>query len=124
MTSRRNHISALAAAGAFAAGALVVSGIASADSPESGATPRTALVIDASLARDGRDLIDSRLEEVDAELRVPRNDSEARTNVRYFTSLGYRVVVAGPRAEAAAEATGTRGDRAADVESAVTATRR
>jgi hypothetical protein len=124
MTTRRTHISALAAAGALAAGALAAGGIASADSPGGPALPRTALVIDASLARDGRDLIDSRLETIDAELRVPRSDREARTNVRYFDALGYRVVVAGRRSEAAAGATGIAASRATDIVSAVAATRR
>jgi hypothetical protein len=46
---------------------------------------------------------------VDAEVRLPRTPAEARTNVRYFDELGYRVVVAGPRAEAAAAAIGVPG---------------
>ncbi len=67
---------------------------------------RTALVIDASRARDGRELVDPRLRDLDAEVRLPRTSEEARTNVRYFDSLGYRVVVAGPAAGAAATAAG------------------
>jgi hypothetical protein len=55
---------------------------------------RTALVIDASRARDGRELVDPRLRELDAEVRLPRTSDEARTNVRYFDSLGYHVVTA------------------------------
>jgi hypothetical protein len=67
---------------------------------------RTALVIDASLARDGRELVDSRLEGVDAEVRLPRDADEARTNVRYFDELDYRVYVAGSQATAAADQAG------------------
>ena len=69
-------------------------------------TAPTAFVIDASLARDGRDLVDSRLERVDAEVRLPRDAEEARTNVRYFDELGYTVVVAGDDATGAAEESG------------------
>jgi hypothetical protein len=69
-------------------------------------TAPTALVIDAALARDGRDLVDSRLERVDAEVRLPRDAEEARTNVRYFDELGYTVVVAGDDATGAAEESG------------------
>jgi hypothetical protein len=53
-------------------------------------------------AGDGRDLIDSRLRDLDAAIRLPRNPVEARTNVRYFAAQGYRLVVAGPLAGAAA----------------------
>ena len=63
-------------------------------------------MIDAALARDGRELVDPRLKDVDAEVRLPRNATEARTNVRYFDALGYRVYVAGSTAAAAAESTG------------------
>ena len=66
----------------------------------------TALVIDASLARDGRNLVDRRLENVDAEVRLPRNATEAGTNVRYFDELDYRVYVAGAQAIGAAKDTG------------------
>jgi FAD/FMN-containing dehydrogenase len=64
----------------------------------------TALVIDAALARDGRDLVDPRLESAGAEVRLPRTSAEARTNVRYFTKAGYRVVVAGSNSSAAGAA--------------------
>jgi len=67
---------------------------------------RTALVIDAAEGRHGRELVDARLRDVDADVRLPRTSTEARTNVRYFDALGYHVVVAGRRASAAAEATG------------------
>ena len=46
--------------------------------------------------RDGRELVDPRLRDVDADVRLPAQRNEARTNVRYFDALGYRVVVAGP----------------------------
>jgi hypothetical protein len=80
---------------------------------------RTALVIDASRARDGRDLVDPRLRDLEAEVRLPRTQDEARTNVRYFDALGYRVVVAGPEASAAAQAVGVDAVRAAGLPQAV-----
>ena len=37
-------------------------------------------------------------------MRLPRDAAEARTDVRYFAAQGYdRIVVAGPRAAAAAD---------------------
>jgi hypothetical protein len=102
MTFIGTHIAAVLAAGALATG--VAFGAESAADGDNAA--RTALVIDASLASDGRDLVDSRLEGVDAEVRLPRDAEEARTNVRYFDELGYRVYVAGSRATAAADRTG------------------
>jgi hypothetical protein len=112
MTRLTTAIVALLAAGGL------VAGIAAADT---GSAARTALVIDASLARDGRDTVDDRLEDVDGAVRVPRTGDEARTNVRYFTELGYRIVVAGPRASAAADSTGARAVREPDLPSAVAA---
>jgi hypothetical protein len=86
---------------------MAAGGLLGADSSDrAGSPPRTALVIDAAAARDGRDLVDARLRAIDAELRLPRTPSEATTNVRYFATQGYRVVVAGPRAGAAADAAG------------------
>jgi hypothetical protein len=70
------------------------------------AGPRIAVVIDADAARSGRELVDPRLRDLDAELRLPRTAAEARTNLRYFHALGYRVVAIGPRTTAAARATG------------------
>jgi hypothetical protein len=96
-------MAALLAAGAVAAGAVVG---AEASAGGDGGQP-AALVIDASLARDGRELVDRRLKEVDAAVRLPRDADEARVNVRYFDSLGYRVYVAGATATAAAARTGT-----------------
>ena len=63
-------------------------------------------MIDAAAGADGRELVDSRLREVDAEVRLPRTSAEARTNLRYFAAQDLRVIVAGPRASAAADATG------------------
>jgi hypothetical protein len=100
MTLIATHIAAVLAAGAVATGAAFGAGHATGDEA------RTALVVDASLARDGRELVDSRLEGVNAEVRLPRDAEEARTNVRYFDDLGYRVVVAGGDATHAAEASG------------------
>jgi hypothetical protein len=102
MTGLGTQIVALLAAGAVAAG-----GLLGADSgAPAGSAPRTALVIDAAEARDGRDLVDARLRGADADVRLPRTDAEARSNVRYFAAQGYRVVVAGPRTGAAADAAG------------------
>jgi hypothetical protein len=117
MTSLVTGIASLAAAGALAVGAALAPG---ADAP----APRTAVVIDASAARDGRALVDPRLRAVDADVRIPRNDTEARTDVRYFAAQGYdRVIVAGPRSTAAAAET-TSAVRAADLPSALAAARR
>jgi hypothetical protein len=110
MTGLTGTITALAAAAAVA-----LSGAGS-DHPT---VQDRALVIDAEAARDGRELVDPRLLDVDAEVRLPRDAREARTNVRYFDTLGYRVVVAGPRASAAAEATGVGALRAADLSAAL-----
>ena len=98
MTSLATGIASLAAAvGALAVGAAFVPG---ADHP----APRTAIVIDAPAARDGRALVDPRLRAVDAVVRLPRDAAEARTDVRYFAAQGYdRIVVAGPRSTAAAD---------------------
>jgi hypothetical protein len=94
------------AAGVVAAGGLV-GGLANDGSGGASANgSRTALVVDASLGRDGRDLIDPRLRELDAELRLPRTEAEAETDLRYFAAQGYRLMVAGPESRAAAEATG------------------
>ena len=99
MTLLGTHIAAVLTAGMVAAGSVFA---AQADEQ----TAPTALVIDAALARDGRDLVDSRLADVDAEVRLPRDADEARTNVRYFDELDYRVYVAGAQATAAAEQAG------------------
>ena len=76
-------------------------------------------MIDAPLGRDGRELVDPRLQDVDADVRLPRTSREARTNVRYFDKLGYRVVVAGPQASAAASAVGVDAQRAPGLAGAV-----
>ncbi len=111
MTGLTGTIAALAAAAAVA--------LSGADSAPHGAQGK-ALVIDAEVARDGRELIDPRLRDVDAEVRLPRDADEARTNVRYFDELGYRVVVAGADSEAAADATGVEAVHAADLPQALT----
>ena len=89
-----------------------------------GDSTRTAVVIDASQGRDGRELVDPRLRELDADVRLPRTSTEARTNVRYFDALGYRVIVAGPTAGAAAQETGVAAVRAADLPRALAAAAR
>ena len=96
------QITALLAAVAVAGGGLA--GATSGDS--SGSASGTALVIDAAAARDGRDLVDPRLRDTGAEVRLPRTAEEARSSVRYMAELGKRVVVAGPQATAAAESAG------------------
>ena len=101
MTLIGTHIAAVLAAGAVATGAVFG---ADASAGDDGAQP-TAVVIDAYLASHGSELVDPRLKDVDAAIRLPRTADEARTNVRYFDALDYRVYVAGSTAtKAAAEA--------------------
>jgi hypothetical protein len=115
MTGIATSIASLAAAGALAVGAALA--------PADHAPPRTALVIDAPAARDGRDLVDPRLRTVEADVRLPRSTSEARTDVRYFAAQGYdRIVVAGPRSTAAAD--GATVVQAADLPGALAAVTR
>ena len=102
MTLIGTHIAAVLTAGAVAAGAVFG---AEASTGDDAAQP-TALVIDSSLASQGGELVDPRLDDVDAAIRLPRNADEARTNVRYFDALDYRVYVAGARSTAAAEQAG------------------
>jgi hypothetical protein len=80
-------------------------------------------VIDASLARDGRELVDPRLKDVDADVRLPRTAEEARTNVRYFDELDYRVYVAGAQATAAAAEAGVDATPVSGLDQAIAATR-
>ena len=102
MTVIGTRIAAVLTAGVVAAGAVFGADA----STGQGAPQRTALVIDSSLAGHGRELVDPRLEDTDAAVRLPRDADEARTNVRYFDALGYRVYVAGARSTAAADETG------------------
>jgi D-alanine-D-alanine ligase-like ATP-grasp enzyme len=111
MTGLTGTITALAAAAAVA-----LSGAGSDHQEARG----KALVIDAEVARDGRELVDRRLLDADAEVRLPRDAREARTNVRYFDELGYRVVVVGARSEAAAGATHVDAVQAGDLSQALT----
>jgi hypothetical protein len=115
MTGIGTQIVALIGAATVAAGGLL--GAGSGSSGEA----RTALVVDASLARDGRELVDARLRDAADELRVPRTAAEARTDVRYLEASGHRVVVAGRQASAAAA--GTPAERAATVADAVAVAR-
>lgn len=98
---------------------MALGGVLAGGSDESGA--RTALVIDASAGRDGRELVDSRLRDADAQVRLPRTSTEASTDVRYLAAQGYRVIVAGPLSSEAAEATGVGAVRASGVSGAVAA---
>ena len=116
MTGIGTQLVALIGAAAVAAGGLLGAGSGS------DGEPRTALVVDASVARDGRELVDSRLRDAADELRVPRTADEARTDVRYLAASGHRIVVAGPQASAAAA--GTPAERAATIAGAVAAARR
>jgi hypothetical protein len=108
-------LASVLAAAAVAAGGLLAPG-----SGGSGAHG-TALVIDAPTARDGRELVDPRLLESGAQVRLPRTASEARTNVRYFAAQDLRVVVVGPLASEAARAAGVPAERASGVAGALTA---
>ena len=119
MTFIGTHIAAVLAAGVVATGA--VFGAEAGAGDDVGAP--TALVIDASLASDGRELVDRRLQDVDAEVRLPRDAQEARVNVRYFDELDYHVYVAGPQATEAAQATGVDATPVNGVGGAVAATR-
>ena len=116
MTGIGTQIIALIGAGAVAAGGLLGGDSGTDDQA------RTALVVDAALARDGRELVDARLRDAADELRVARTPAEARTDVRYLAASGHRIVVAGPQASAAAA--GTQAERASTVAGAVAAARR
>lgn len=118
MTDFATQIATLLAAGALTAGGLL------GGTPDGEGPARPALVVDAALARDGRDLVDPRLEAAGTELRVPRSAAEARTNVRYLAAQGRPVVVLGPNAGAAARATGLPVQRAPSVDAALAALRR
>ena len=111
------HVTAVVAAVVVAAGGLV--GATSSDG--SGSSPKAAIVIDAAAARDGRDLVDPRLEDADAEVRLPRTAAEARTDVRYMAELGKHVVVAGPQATAAADIAGVAAVKASGLTGALAA---
>jgi hypothetical protein len=114
MTRMWTILTAALAAGAMAAGGVLASESGPADAP-------AALVIDAAAGRDGREPVDPRLREVDAEVRLPRTAAEAVTNVRYFDALGRRVVVAGPISAAAAERADVAVVRAPDLDGALAA---
>jgi len=117
MTVLGLFIGALLAAGAVAIGAAP-------DAPSGRSAPRTAIVVDAAAARDGRTLVDPRLRDVAADIRLPRTAAEARTDVRYFDAQDYRIVVAGPRSTAAAHAAGVTAQETGGVAGAVAAVRR
>jgi hypothetical protein len=118
MTGLGTQIGALLAAGAVAAG-----GLLGADSGRP--APRTAIVVDAAIARDGRALVDPRLRALDADVRLPRTQTEATTDVRYFAGAGYdRVIVAGPRSTAAADEADAVAQRASGLDGALAAVRR
>ena len=124
MTRYGTRIIALFAAAAAATGGGVAAAGGLPDAETDGAAQRTALVVDAAQARDGRDLVDDRLEAVDAEVRLPRTGAEAATDLRYFDAQGYRLVVAGPRASAGADAAGLAAVRASDLDAGLAAVAR
>jgi hypothetical protein len=107
----------------LATGAVAAGGMLGDDSGNPAVAP-TALVVDAAAARDGHELVNDRLEHAADELRLPRNAAEARSNVRYFDALEYRVVVAGRDAVGAAAATGIPSVRAASLAAALEAAER
>jgi hypothetical protein len=105
------------------AGALTATGVFAAGTGHP--APRTALVVDAPAARDGRALVDPRLHAIQADVRLPRSAAEARTDLRYFAVQGYdRVIVAGPRSTAAADEAAISAVRTAGLASALEAVRR
>ena len=106
------------------AGVLATGGAFGGDPGATGSAAPTALVIDATAARDGRELVDDRLRAAEAAVRLPRTAAEAETNVRYFASLGYRVVVAGELAREAARAVDVAAVQATDLEGALARARR
>jgi hypothetical protein len=106
----------------LAGGAVALGGLLAGHSDSSGS--RTALVVDAAAGRDGRELVDPRLRDSDAQVRLPRTEAEARTDVRYFAAQGYRVVVTGPKASAAARDTGVSAVSASDLTGALAAVSR
>jgi hypothetical protein len=116
MTGIGTQIVAFIGAAAVAAGGLLGGGSGA------GEQTRTALVVDAALARDGRELVDARLRDAADELRVARSAAEARTDVRYLAASGHRIVVAGPQASAAAA--GTQVEHASTLAGAVAAAQR
>ena len=89
--------------------------------PGTGRAARAALVVDARLGRDGRELVDPALRGAGAALRLTRNAREARVDVRYLVASGHRVIVVGPQSSAAAS-DGVQ--RAAGVPEALAALRR
>ena len=99
MTGLAATLTSALVAGVVAAGGLLSGG--------TGGT-RTAVVIDAGLARDGRELVAPHLRRLDTELRIPRTEAEAETDLRYFAKQGYRVVAVGPESRAAAVAAGVQ----------------
>jgi hypothetical protein len=115
MTGLGTQIGALLAAGAVAVGGLLGAG-------SGRSAPRTAVVVDAAIARDGRALVDPRLRAVDADVRLPRTQAEATTDVRYFAAADYdRVIVAGPRSTAVAREAGAAAVTATDLDAALAA---
>jgi hypothetical protein len=121
MTALGTQIGALLAAGAVAAGGLLGAG----SGGRAGHKSRTAVVADAAIARDARTLVDPRLRTIDADVRLPRTQTEATTDVRYFAAAGYdRVIIAGPRATAAAREAGAAAVPTTGLDGALAAVRR
>ncbi len=115
--TRRGGVAAVAAAAALAACAATAW---PAVDPGGRAAAGTALVVDAPLGRDGRELVDPALRDAGATLRLPRTAREARVDVRYLVASGYDVIAVGPKSSAVAGA-GVR--TAPDVPAALAALR-
>ncbi len=88
------------------------------------AAGRPALIADAALGRDGRDLVDRRLEAADADVRLPSTPAEARANLRYLAAQGRPLIVAGPETVRAANATGVSVQTTRSLAAALRALRR
>jgi hypothetical protein len=116
--TRRGGVAAFAAATALAACAATAWPAVDHGGP---AATRPALVVDARLGRDGRELVDPALRDAGTTLRLPRTAREARVDVRYLVASGHDVIVVGPQSSAAAGA-GVR--TAPDVPAALAALRR
>ena len=100
---------------------LAAAGALSAPAATRGPDRPAALVVDAQLGRDGRELVAPALRDAGVTLRLPRTAREARVDVRYLVASGHDVTVVGPQSIAAA---GAGVHTAADVPAALSTLRR
>jgi uroporphyrinogen-III synthase len=125
MTPLASLAGALVAAGALALAAVLGTGPGGGAEHPAAAHSRAGVVVDAAVARHGRDLLDPRLKAAGADVRVARSADEARTDVRYLAAAGEgALVVVGPRSAAAAREAGVPALRAPGVAEAMRALRR